>query len=173
MSFFASSICYFHLGHSETWNVQLTNVNATSLQFFKWVIPGLFLVMFGLFQTSLNTILQLINVKKCPSSMQHCVSNPQPSERETPPITTRPRLTPNLPTFNSAVIHQWVVFPRMTWMDETGRMAAMKYSYCKNWARTLVLPWFNDFEKTIDLSLPSCRGPICHLDFVNFSFVLF
>ena len=54
--------------------------------------PASFSFIFGLFQTNINTILQQINVKKCPSSMRHWDSNPRPSERESPPITTRPGL---------------------------------------------------------------------------------
>ena len=60
--------------------------------FNKWAIPCLFLFIFGLFQTNINTILQQIHVKKCPSSIRHRESNPRPSERESPPITTRPGL---------------------------------------------------------------------------------
>ena len=51
----------------------------------------LFLVFF---QTYINTILQKINVNKCPSSIRHLDSNPRPSEREFPHITTRPELPP-------------------------------------------------------------------------------
>ena len=56
--------------------------------------PGLFFVIFGLFQRNINTILQQINVKKCPSSIRHRDSNPRPSEHESLPITTRPGLPP-------------------------------------------------------------------------------
>ena len=45
-------------------------------------------------QTSLQ-MLQQINMKKCPSSIQGWDSNPWPSEHESPPITTRPGLPPN------------------------------------------------------------------------------
>ena len=55
---------------------------------------SLFLFIFGLFQTSINTIFQQINVKKCPSSIWYRDFNPQISEREFPPITTRPGLPP-------------------------------------------------------------------------------
>ena len=56
--------------------------------------PASFTFIFGLFQTNINTILQQINVKKCPSSIRHWDSNPRPSDRESPPITTRPGLPP-------------------------------------------------------------------------------
>ena len=54
--------------------------------------PASFSFIFGLSQTNINTILQQINVKKCPSSIRHRDSNPRPSGRESPPITTRPGL---------------------------------------------------------------------------------
>ena len=50
--------------------------------------PASFCLFFGLFQTIINTILQQINVKKCPSSMRHRDLNPRPLKRESPPITT-------------------------------------------------------------------------------------
>ena len=60
----------------------------------KWAIPGLFFVYFRSFQTNINTILQQINVKKCPSSIRRWDSNPWPSDHESPPINTRPGLPP-------------------------------------------------------------------------------
>ena len=45
--------------------------------------------LFRSFQTNINTILQQINVKKCPSSIRRWDSNPQPSDRESPSIITR------------------------------------------------------------------------------------
>ena len=56
--------------------------------------PASFSFIFGLFQTNINTILQQINVKKCPSSIRCRDSNPRPLECESPPITTRPGLPP-------------------------------------------------------------------------------
>ena len=47
--------------------------------------------LFSSFQTNI-TILQQIYVKKCPSSKCCWDSNPQPSEYESPPVTTRPGL---------------------------------------------------------------------------------
>ena len=49
------------------------------------------LVYFGLFKQSIQ-LLQQINVKNCPSSIWCWDSNLQPSEYESPPITTRPGL---------------------------------------------------------------------------------
>ena len=46
--------------------------------------------IFGLFKQTSLQFLQQIYVKKCPSSIQCQDSNPQPSEHEPPPITTRP-----------------------------------------------------------------------------------
>ena len=48
--------------------------------------------IFGLFKQTSLQILQQINVKKCPSSVWCWVSNPQPSEHDSPHITTRPGL---------------------------------------------------------------------------------
>ena len=62
--------------------------------FFKWAIPGLFSFIFSLFQRNINSILQQIIVKKSPSSIWHWYSNPRPSKRESPPITTKPGLPP-------------------------------------------------------------------------------
>ena len=61
--------------------------------FFKWTIFGLFLFIFGLFKQT-TQILQQINVKKCPSSIRCQDSNSQPSDYESPPLTTRPGLPP-------------------------------------------------------------------------------
>ena len=61
--------------------------------FFKWANPCLFLFIFGLFKQTLQ-FLQQIYVKKCPSSKPCWDSNPEPSEHESPPITTRPGLLP-------------------------------------------------------------------------------
>ena len=64
------------------------------LQSKKWADTGLFFIYFRLFQTNVITILQQINVKKCPSGIQCRDLNPRPSERESLPITTRPGLVP-------------------------------------------------------------------------------
>ena len=61
--------------------------------FFKKMGPASLSFIFGLFQTNINTILQIIYVKKCPSNIWHWDSNPQPSERESPLITSRPGLS--------------------------------------------------------------------------------
>ena len=60
----------------------------------KLANPGLFFVNFRSFQTN-NTILQQINVKKCPSSIQLRDSNPQPFEHKLSPVTSRPGLLHN------------------------------------------------------------------------------
>ena len=70
--------------------------NEWSTFFKKMGNPRPLFVYFQSFQTNINTILQQINVKKCPSSIQHWDSNPRPSERESPPITTRPGLPPKI-----------------------------------------------------------------------------
>ena len=55
----------------------------------KWAILGLFFVYFCLFWTNI-TILTSNKCEKCPSSIWCWDSNLQPSEHESPPITTRP-----------------------------------------------------------------------------------
>ena len=61
-----------------------------SLHFFKkWANPGLFLVYFQSFQTTIQ-FLQPINVNKCPSKICRQESNPQPLKLEPSHITTRP-----------------------------------------------------------------------------------
>ena len=54
----------------------------------------LFHFIFGLFKQTSSQFLQQIYVKKCPSSIRCRDSNPQPSERESLPFTTRPELPP-------------------------------------------------------------------------------
>ena len=55
--------------------------------------PASFIVyFFGLIKQTSLQILQQINVKKCPSSIQCRDSNTWPLENESPPITTRPGL---------------------------------------------------------------------------------
>ena len=46
---------------------------SVSLSFFfkNGPSPASFLFIFGLFQTNINTILQQLNVKKCPSSIRN------------------------------------------------------------------------------------------------------
>ena len=55
----------------------------------------LFLFIFGLFKQTIQ-FLQQIYVKKCPSSIWCRDLNPQPLERESLPITTRPGLLPHI-----------------------------------------------------------------------------
>ena len=49
--------------------------------------------LFSSFQANI-TIFTANKCEKCPSSIQGWGSNPQPSEHESPPITTRPGLPP-------------------------------------------------------------------------------
>ena len=58
--------------------------------------PASFSFIFGLFKQISLQFLQLINVKKYPSSIQCWDSNPRPSEHGPPPIPTRP----GIPTYN-------------------------------------------------------------------------
>ena len=68
----------------------------------KWANPGLFLFIFGLFQTN-NTIFTTNQCEKCPSSIRRWDSNPRPLERESPPITTRPGLSTSFYVLNSSI----------------------------------------------------------------------
>ena len=61
--------------------------------FKKWANPGLFFVYFRLFKQTLQ-FFTTNKCEKCPSSIWCRDSNPQPSEYESPPITTRPGLPP-------------------------------------------------------------------------------
>ena len=61
----------------------------------KWANPSLFFINFCLFKQTLQ-FLQQIKVKKCPSSIQRRDSNFQPSDYESPPLTTGPGLPPIL-----------------------------------------------------------------------------
>ena len=59
-------------------------------------IPASFLLIFGIFKQTIQ-FLQQITVKiSCPSSIWCWDKNPRSSERESPPITTRPGLPPNI-----------------------------------------------------------------------------
>ena len=60
-----------------------------------WALPPVFRLFSVFFKRKLQ-ILQQINVKKFPSSIQCWDLNLQSSERESPPITTRPGLPLNL-----------------------------------------------------------------------------
>ena len=66
--------------------------------------------IFGLFKRTSLQVLQKIYVKKCPSSIQCRDSNPQPSERESPPITTRPGLPFGYCTIPKTVAEFFSVF---------------------------------------------------------------
>ena len=56
--------------------------------------PASFIIYFWSFQTNIITIFKQIYVKKCPSNIQCRDLDPQPSELESPPKTTRPELPP-------------------------------------------------------------------------------
>ena len=57
------------------------------LIFFKWANPSLFLFIFSLFNQTLQFYSK--SMWKCPSSIWRRDSNSQPSDYESPPITTR------------------------------------------------------------------------------------
>ena len=60
--------------------------------FLKMSIPA----TFRFFYKQTIQFLQQINVKKCPSRIQHWDLNPRPLEHESSPITTRSKLPPAL-----------------------------------------------------------------------------
>ena len=62
--------------------------------FFKWANPGLFYCLFSVIQTNIITIFTRNICEKCQSSIQCWDSIPQPSEHESPPITTIAGLLP-------------------------------------------------------------------------------
>ena len=64
------------------------------LFFKKMGQPGLFFVYFWSFQTNIITIFTTNKCEKCPSRIWCQDLNPQPSECEPLPITTRPGLPP-------------------------------------------------------------------------------
>ena len=72
-----------------------TTIDLTRYLFFfkKMGQPRPLFRLFSSFQT--NQFLQQINVKKCSSSIRRRDSNSQPSDYESPPLTTRPGLPPN------------------------------------------------------------------------------
>ena len=61
--------------------------------FNKWVNPGLFLFIFGLFQTNIKIFATNI-CEKSPSSIQCWHLNPQPSELDSLLLSPRPGLLP-------------------------------------------------------------------------------
>ena len=75
--------------------IRLDTTGSNQAKVFKMGQPRpLLMFIFGLFKQTSLQILQQINVKKFPSSIRCRVSNPQPSQHESPPITTRSGLPP-------------------------------------------------------------------------------
>ena len=69
---------------------------------------GLFFAYFRSFQTNIITIFTTNISEKCPSSIRYRDLNPQPLERETLPITTRPGLPPRFTNFVSDVFATFI-----------------------------------------------------------------
>ena len=118
-------------------------LNGPSLASFSFII--------GLFQTNINTILQQINVEKCPSSIRHWDSNPRPSESKSPPITTRPGL---LPWHQHSYFdpHQWNTLLSAHWKINFRNgayvLAKTKGTLLPSWTLTLLL-----FKQTVNLQI--------------------
>ena len=88
---FAATQLYLMRKDEKRQKRQNVKEDCSFCSFFKWAIPGLVFVYFWSFQNNINTILQSIDLKKCPSSIGRWDSNPQPSECESPLITTNTR----------------------------------------------------------------------------------
>ena len=67
---------------------------STTIYFLNGPNPASLSFIFGLFKQTSLQFIQQIYMKKCPSSIHCWESNPQPSEKESLSITTRPGLTP-------------------------------------------------------------------------------
>ena len=81
-------------GHTYLPNCQTNLVIVHRHSFQKWANLSLFYGLFWSFQTNSITFFTTNRCEKCPSSIQCWDSNPQPSEHESAPITTRPGLPP-------------------------------------------------------------------------------
>ena len=75
-------------------------VQSSEQTFFKGPSSASFSFFSVFSKTNINTILQEINLKKCPSSIRRWDYNPWPSARESPPITT----SPGHPLFNLLIL---------------------------------------------------------------------
>ena len=62
--------------------------------FLKMGQPRPLFCLFSSFQTNITNFTTNMNVKKCPSSIWRWDSNSQPSDYQSPPLTTRPGLPP-------------------------------------------------------------------------------
>ena len=82
-------LCYSELKHSD-WLLQLTLVFLANQCFKNWANPASSPFIFDLFKQTIQ-FLQQIYVKKCPFSIRCWDLNPRPPERESLPITTRPK----------------------------------------------------------------------------------
>ena len=74
-----------------------------------------FSFIFGLFKQTLQTLLR-ISVKKCPSSIWCQDSNSQPSDYESPLLTTRPGLPITLPRWRSRPNGSGMYVSNWTWI---------------------------------------------------------
>ena len=64
--------------------------------FFKWANPGLFYHLLLVFSNKYHCNFKIKYIQKCPFTIQSWDLNPRPLEHESPPITTRPELLPNI-----------------------------------------------------------------------------
>ena len=71
--------------------ILFSKIETSCVSFFKNGPSPASLCLFSFFTKNI-TILTINLCQKCPSSIQRWDSNPPPTERESPPITTRPGL---------------------------------------------------------------------------------
>ena len=126
--------------------------------FYKMGRPRPLFNLFSSFQTNI-TILQQINVKKCPSSIQCWDSNPWLSEHVSPPITTRPGLPPKkvFVKFSSAAKHGW-------WWQKTHNIETMHIRVCQLRGDLCMFLVLTNVQQTIHILLlqPPKRCPSIH-----------
>ena len=147
--------------------------------FKKLAIPASFRLISVFFKQTTIQFLQPIYVKKCPSSIWYWDSNPQPSEHESPPRTTRPGLllryytyylflltyilcfVPNYrwPQFNFILKHfspAWKLGLGGSWPRHSTR-----------WSSVRVPTWRPSCSRGCDTPSPSTRSPSCNAGTVS------
>ena len=92
---------------------------------FLIMYPRLFFVYFRLFKQTLQSLQQINRYEKCPSIIQCWDSNPQPSEHESPPITTRPGLSSNIGLYYN---QNWTVWDGKC-RKQCDQMATLFFQY--------------------------------------------
>ena len=122
-----------------------------------------FFCLFLVFSNKHYKFLQQIYVKKCPSSIWWRDLNPRSLERESPPITTRPGLPPNMSSFIYRSCRFFYVFKvNIRWYISMVKSLPGHIS-------SILVPWVRFPVKTegslclkwgIKLNIPSLRSMI-------------